>query len=72
MTGADQTVVDIRHVLEAFIDVLQLATRLDKPVVLRFRSESHQLHIRRAVAVGILANELVQMALRHAFPGDSA
>ena len=26
----------------------------------------------QTVAVGILANELVQMALRHAFPGDSA
>jgi two-component sensor histidine kinase len=66
------TVVDSRVFLEGLGDDLHTTMVGLRPVRLEVEAESHALPPARARLLGLVVNELVTNALKHAFPDDRA
>ncbi|HEV7266155.1 MAG TPA: DUF4118 domain-containing protein [Falsiroseomonas sp.] len=64
--------LDSRAFLEGLgEDLREVAIGL-RPIALRVKAESHQLPVGRAIALGLIVNELVANSLKYAFPDDRA
>jgi two-component sensor histidine kinase len=71
-SAKEATSVDMRGFLDALCADLR-PTLVDlRPVALRLNVEDITLGVAQAIAVGLIVNELVTNALRHAFPDDRA
>ncbi len=60
-----QFIADLCHDLQASLVGF-------RPVTIRVSAESHPITLQRAVALGLMINELLTNALKHAFPDGSA
>jgi two-component sensor histidine kinase len=67
---AREVVVDSAYFLTTLCDDLGSALIGVRPIGLRVRAESHSISHSRAVAVGLVANELITNAIKYAFPDD--
>lgn len=63
-------VVDTASFLTGLCDDLRAALIGVRPLALRVDAESHSVSHARAVAVGLVANELITNAVKYAFPND--
>jgi two-component sensor histidine kinase len=68
--SAGAVVVDAREFITGLSDDLRAAFIGARPVALLCEVESHALSHQRAVAIGLIANELVTNAMKYAFPDD--
>ncbi len=67
---ASEVVVDSSTFLTGLCEDLQTALTGVRPVALRVRAQNHAISHSRAVAVGLVANELITNAIKYAFPDD--
>jgi two-component sensor histidine kinase len=67
---ADITDVDVREFLEDLCEDLRVASIGLRPVRLETEVEQARLPFTTAVTVGLIVNELIQNALKYAFPAD--
>jgi two-component system, sensor histidine kinase PdtaS len=67
---AHEVVVDTANFISGLCDDLRAALTGVRPVALRTQAESHPISHSRAVAVGLVANELITNAIKYAFPGE--
>ncbi|MBE7158412.1 MAG: DUF4118 domain-containing protein [Rhodospirillales bacterium] len=70
-TGGHAT-VDMHDFLHDLVADLRVSIAALTPVGLFIEAEHHPLSVARAGAVGLIANELVTNALKHAFPDERA
>jgi PAS domain S-box-containing protein len=68
----DKTVVEAQRFLGELSEDLRASLVGERPVAVRIDSEALDIDSSRAALVGLIVNELVQNALKHAFPGDRA
>jgi two-component sensor histidine kinase len=68
--GDDATIVSSRDFITALVDDLRAGVIGVRPVVLRCQAEDVELSSGQAVAVGLIINEAVENALKHAFPDE--
>ena len=66
----EAAVVDMREFIVALCDDLRMALIGLRPIVMSVEAESHRLSQERAVAIGLVINELLTNALKYAFPED--
>jgi two-component sensor histidine kinase len=68
----DDGVVEMRTYLETLCAHLGDASRELRAIAIKVEADEVYLKTDRAVAAGLMVNELVTNALKHAFPGDRA
>lgn len=68
--GERATVVYSRDFIVSLCDDLRSSVFGVRPVALRVQAEDIALSSMQAVPIGLIINELVENALKHAFPGD--
>jgi two-component system, sensor histidine kinase PdtaS len=61
--------VDLRHVLQRVVSMTATMIAPDKEIALAVEGEALLLPSRAATSLALVANELIQNALEHAFPG---
>jgi two-component sensor histidine kinase len=66
----DNTWVDVREFLSELCKDLQLATVGTRAITLRTQLEQVELSFETAISLGLIVNELVQNAVKYAFPDD--
>ncbi|MFO1079787.1 MAG: sensor histidine kinase [Reyranellaceae bacterium] len=62
--------IGVRPMLEGLCRDLATAIVGDRPIAIEVLADDSELGPNRAVFLGLLVNELVQNAVKHAFPGD--
>jgi len=70
--GAETSVVNTRSFIEELCDELAQSLIDSRPISIRCDAVATPLDSGRAVTVGLFINEVVQNALKYAFPGDRA
>jgi two-component sensor histidine kinase len=64
--------VDVREFLIGLCNDLQIAAIGTRPITLRTRLETAELPFEAAISLGLILNELVQNAIKYAFPDNRA
>jgi two-component sensor histidine kinase len=67
-----ESVVDVGAYLKDLCDQLASAVSEARPIELNVAAENHTLPASQALAIGLITNELVTNALKHAFGDDEA
>ncbi len=70
LSATGDQVVNMQEYLDDVCGRLGEALRDIRPIALRVDSEAVMLDARQAIRIGLIVNELVTNALKHAFPGD--
>jgi len=70
--GQDKTVVQAQRFLRELCDDLRTSLVGERPVAVRVECDAIDFDSSRAALVGLIVNELVQNALKHAFPDERA
>ncbi len=65
-----RVVVDTKSYISELCDDLRLSRLASRPVALQCDAESHLISIEKAVPLGLILNESVTNATKHAFPDD--
>jgi two-component sensor histidine kinase len=68
----DHTYVDVREFLTELCKDLQVAAVGTRPITLRTEFDQAELPFEAAISVGLIVNELVQNAIKYAFPNNRA
>lgn len=68
--SGDRVVVDSKAYIDELCEDLRRLHAATRPLHISWRAESHQLALNKAVPLGLVLNEAVTNALKHAFPGD--
>ena len=66
----DTTDVEVREFLTDLCEDLRTSMIGVRPIILEIYAEPTKLPFPAAVTLGLIVNELIQNALKHAFPGD--
>jgi len=65
-----RVVVDTKSYIGELCDDLKLSRLASRPIALHCESESHLISIEKAVPLGLIVNECVTNATKHAFPDE--
>lgn len=68
--SGERVVVDSRFFLNELCGDIQLVRLSERPISLEVGVESHRISIDKAVPLGLIVNELVTNAAKHAFPNN--
>jgi two-component sensor histidine kinase len=68
----DDARVDVREFLSGLCNDLRVAALGTRPITLRTQLEHAELSFEAAISLGLIVNELVQNAVKYAFPDDRA
>jgi two-component sensor histidine kinase len=65
-----RVVVDSKSYIEELCADLRVSRLAMRPIAIECRAESHPLRLEKAVPLGLIINESVTNATKHAFPGE--
>lgn len=68
--SGDRVVVDSKAYIDDLCENLQQTLGTARPICISWQAESYQLALRKAVPIGLILNEAVTNALKHAFPDE--
>lgn len=68
----DRVVVDSKSYIEELSTDLRMALLASRPIGLEHNVESHKIGLEKAVPIGLILNESITNAAKHAFPDDRA